>query len=694
MLLITGLAQGQDSLKVLEPKTEHPRVLFIIINLLEQYHYRSLSLNDSLSEVVYENYVSALDPTKSYFLASDIEYFDKYRDDLDNQLKGSSLAFGYQIFSIFRDRALERYKKVPDILNEEFDFSTEEFIETNYEETEWAETRSELDERWRRLIKNQAIPYKINGKSWSEIQEALGKRYDQSIKSLYQYNSEDVFQAYMNALTSSYDPHTDYFSPSTSEAFKINMSLSLEGIGARLTSRMGYTTVADIVPGGPAFKSKELKKDDKIVGVAQGDEGEFEDVIGWRLDEVVQLIRGPKGSVVRLQVIKAKKPAGALPDTIRLVRDKIKLEEQAAQSEMIPITQNGNTYNLGVITIPSFYIDFDERNKGVKDYKSTTRDVKKLITELQDKGMDGLMIDLRYNGGGSLQEAIDLTGLFIPSGPVVQVRNTDNSVEAMYDKDGNKVFYDGPLAVLTNRFSASASEIFSGAIQDYKRGLIVGENTFGKGTVQNLIDLDRPVVNYLNRLATFSRSSEMDQKRILQMKNDIQSGDVRLGQLKMTLAKFYRATGSSTQRLGVVPDISFPSIYDAEEYGEASRENALPWDEITEQDFKETHQISEEMKDKLYQVYLEDLESDPDLKELITDINEAKKERDNTKVSLNLEKRKLLQSEEEDSDLTTNIDLNEITSESEKEIQEKLSKDPYLKESLKLLAEMAKMNIG
>jgi carboxyl-terminal processing protease len=650
-------------------------------------------LNDSLSEIIYDNYLSAIDPSKSYFLKSDIEYFEKYKKDLDDQLQSNSLSFGFQLFSVYRERAIERYKRIPEILKNEFDFTSEEFLETNYEEMEWAENRKELDERWRLLLKNQAIPYKINGKSWGDIQEALNKRYVQATKSLYESNSEDVFQAYMNAITSSYDPHTSYFSPATSEAFKINMSLSLEGICARLTKRMDYTTIAEIVAGGPAFKSKKLQKDDKIIGVAQGDDGEFEDVIGWRLDEVVQLIRGPKGSVVRLQVIKGNDQAGNLPDTIRLVREKIKLEEQAAKSEMIPIINNGKTYNLGVITIPSFYINLEERNNGVKDYKSTTRDVMNLITKLESEGMDGLLIDLRFNGGGSLQEAIDLSGLFIPSGPVVQVRNTDDSVDPLYDEDGGKVFYEGPLAVLTNRFSASASEIFSGAIQDYKRGIIVGENTFGKGTVQNLIDLDRPVVNYLNRLATFSRPSDEERDRLLAMKSDIQTGELRLGQLKMTLAKFYRATGSSTQRLGVVPDIAFPSIYEADEYGESATENALPWDEIIPQNFQPTNQVSEELKEKLYQLYLQDLIQDEDLQKLVQDIEKANQERNDSRLTLNLQERKNLQAQDE-TDLSINMDETEVEVVSDQEVIEKLSKDPYLKESLKLLAEIAKMKIG
>lgn len=654
-----------DSLVILEPKPEHGSETFVIVNLLNRYHYRKTELNDSLSSTVFDNYIDALDPSKSYFLKSDLAYFKKYRYALDENLPEGDLTFGYQLFSIYRERSLARMDYIFEYLEKEPDFTLEQYFETDRENIPWATTHEELDEVWDKIIKNQALSYKLAGKEWPDIKDALTKRYKRMQKALYQYNSEDVYQSYMNALTGAYDPHTDYFSPIAKENFQIDMSLSLEGIGAQLTQQLDYTKVADIIPGGPAYKSKGLQKDDKIIGVAQGDDGEFVDVIGWRLDEVVQKIRGPKGSIVRLQVIKQSKDISSLPDTLRLIRDKIKLEKSAAKAEIIPIEEGRESYNLGVVTIPSFYINFDDMNKGVKDYKSTTRDVKHLIDSLKTRGIDGLMIDLRYNGGGSLQEAIELTGLFIPQGPVVQVRNTDKSVEVMEDED-KKVYYSGPLAVLTNRYSASASEIFSGAIQDYQRGLIVGENSFGKGTVQNLIDIGR-----------YMRES-----------------DVEMGQLKMTLAKFYRVTGSSTQLIGVAPDIAFPSPYEDETFGESGRPNALPWDEIESANFQKTDQISAKMITKLQKLYENHLEDDEDMKELVKNIDEAKKLRSETAISLNYEKRKAMQQGEEavEDDLSTSLDSSEIKA--DEEIEKKLSDDPYLKEGLRLLAELSKSKIG
>ncbi|WP_421889044.1 carboxy terminal-processing peptidase [Marinoscillum sp.] len=654
-----------DSLKVLEPKPEHSSETFVIINLLNRYHYRKATLNDSLSSVVFDNYFESLDPNKSYFMKGDLDYFEKYRYRIDNDLPEGNLDFAYQVFSIYRERSLDRIDYVHELLKTEPDFEQREYFETDREALPWPEDKIEQNDVWAKIIKNQALSYKLAGKEWKDIAEALGKRYKRVEKALYQYNSEDVYQAYMNALTSAYDPHTDYFSPIAKENFQIDMSLSLEGIGAQLTQQLDYTKVADIIPGGPAYKSQRLQKDDKIIGVAQGDDAEFVDVVGWRLDEVVQKIRGPKGSVVRLQVIKNDKDINALPDTIRLVRDKIKLEKSAAKAEVIPITEGNQTFSLGVINIPSFYLNFEEMNSGVKDYRSTTRDVKKLIDSLNQIGVDGLMIDLRYNGGGSLQEAIELTGLFIPKGPVVQVRNTDNSVDIMEDEDNGKVYYDGPLAVLTNRYSASASEIFSGAIQDYKRGIVVGENTFGKGTVQNLIDIGR-----------YMRQS-----------------DVELGQLKMTLAKFYRVTGSSTQKLGVAPDIAFPSPYDDEIFGESGRPNALPWDEISSSNFKMTNQISPKMISKLEALYQNHLQEDKDLQDLVKEIEKAKELRKQTAVSLNLEERRLMQQEDEEveDNLSTTLDQSELFTD---ENAKKLSEDPYLKEGLRLLAELSKIKVG
>lgn len=662
--------KGSDSLEILRPKPEHANQTFVIVNLLGRYHYRKMNFEDSLSSVVFDNYFNSLDPNKSYFLQSDREFFEKYRHSLDEHLPEGNLTFGYQLFTIYRERALARIQSVYKLLEKEPDFMANDYLETDRDDAPWAASYDELDEVWTKIIKNQSMTYKLAGKEWGEIADLLKKRYQRVEKALRQYNSEDVYQMYMNSFTGAYDPHTDYFSPIAKENFQIDMSLSLEGIGAQLTQQLDYTKVADIIPGGPAYKSKQLMKDDKIIGVAQGEDGEFVDVIGWRLDEVVQKIRGAKGTVVRLQVIKGDDDINELPDTVRLVRDKIKLEKSAAKAEIIPIQDGKKRYNLGVVTIPSFYRDFDGQQQGALDFKSTTKDVRKLVDSLSAQGIDGLAIDLRYNGGGSLQEAIELTGLFIPKGPVVQVRNTDNSVEVMDDQDGGVVFYDGPLAVLTNRYSASASEIFSGAIQDYRRGIVVGENTFGKGTVQNLIDIGR------------------------WMKQD----DVELGQLKLTLAKFYRVTGSSTQRMGVAPDIAFPSPYEDETFGENGRPSALPWDEIVSANFKKTNQVSEKMIRKLRDLYSVHLTEDPALKELQEDVKKAKELRGQTKVSLNLEERRTNEKKENEvtDDLSTELESGEVITEEKEKNQdnERLTEDPYLKETLRLLAELSSIEVG
>ncbi|MFT6867044.1 MAG: carboxyl-terminal processing protease [Cyclobacteriaceae bacterium] len=684
-----GWVQSDDSLQVLKPKLEHPIETSVIISLLNNYHYRKTLINDSLSSVVFDSYFKSLDPNKSYFLSNDLAYFEKYRNQLDDDLLDGNLDFGFQVFTLYRDRALERINYVYALLKTEMDYSTDEYLENDRSENPYAASRDELNEIWRKVIKNQTLSYKLAGKEWSDISSSLTKRYNRIEKALRQYNSEDVYQSYINAFTSSYDPHTDFFSPMDRDNFKIEMSKSLEGIGARLTQQLDYTVIADVIPGGPAYKSKYLQKDDKIIGVAQGEGGDYEDVIGWRLDDVVQKIRGPKGSIVRLQILKANRDFGSLPDTIRLIRDKIKLEESSAKAEILPITEGNKTYNLGVITLPSFYIDFEERSSGAEDYKSTTRDVKNLIVDLKSKGIDGLMIDLRYNGGGSLDEAISLTGLFIPDGPVVQVRNPINMIDVQEDTDDGEVFYDGPLAVLVNRYSASASEIFAGAIQDYRRGIIVGENSFGKGTVQNLIGLERNVANEINREIRKKGMTEDEVAMMVAMRSDILSGEFAVGQLKLTLAKFYRVTGSSTQKMGVAPDIEFPSPYKIEDVGEASRPNALPWDEIESSKFTRTNQISEELIGKLNKLYMKHLEEDEVLKDLVEDVDKAKKSLEQKSISLNYEERK---SENQIDDMATTINSDEVST--EEEDTTKLSDDPYLKEGLRLLAELTKKGVG
>ncbi|MCV9386173.1 carboxy terminal-processing peptidase [Reichenbachiella ulvae] len=665
-VIVSQAYTGGDTLATLEPAAKHWKETYLINNLLSKNHYRDMELNDSLSSVIFHDYLESLDGNKSYFLAADIDYFSKYEFELDDYIKRGNVDVAFQIFRIFRERANTRIDYVDEILATGFDYSKQEELNIDDKEIEWAKNNEEINERWRKIIKSQALSLKLAGKTDEEIVESLTNRYKRYRKGINQYNSDDVFQFYMNAYSGSYDPHTNYFSPVSSENFNISMSLSLEGIGARLTQSMDYTVVNEVVPGGPAYKSKLLHKDDKIISVAQGDEGDYVDVIGWRLQDVVQLIRGKKGTVVRLQVLKFDEAAGALPREIRIVRDKIKLEEQSASSEIIPIYNGNKTYKLGVITLPSFYIDFEEARQGVKDYKSTTRDVKRIIEDLQANEVDGILIDLRYNGGGSLMEAIDLTGLFIDQGPVVQVRNSDGSIDIKRDED-IKVQYDGPLAVMINRFSASASEIFSGAIQDYKRGIIVGEASFGKGTVQNLIDLNRMFPN----------------------------DDERMGQLKLTLAKFYRVTGSSTQNIGVTPDIGFPSGFTAEAFGESSRPNALPWDQIQSSYFRPTNNVSPQLIKHLEAIYLSDLDSDVDLQYLQEDIELMKKQQDDNLLSLNYEERKA----ENDEEQKRKLDREQLTESggkigqeltSEEDFQKKLSDDPYLKEGLKLLAELVK----
>ena len=682
-----GQAPTENILVDLQPKKEHPREAILIAQFLSGYHYNKTVFNDSVSSVVLDNLFDDLDPNHAYFLQSEVNAFEKYRYDIDNHIPDGQLMVGFEVFEVYREKAIQRMDFVYNLLKVEFDFGKKEYYDYDRSEGPWPENEKEQDEIWRKIIKNQALTYKLAGREWEDISKSLTSRYQRIEKALYQYTSEDVFQLYMNAFTTAYDPHTSYFSPFAAEDFQIGMSLSLEGIGARLIQQLDYTVIVDIVPGGPAYKGKELEVDDKIIGVAQGDDAPFDDVIGWKVSNVVRKIRGPKGSVVLLQVLKKNKGANALPDTIRIVRDKIKLEEQEAKSEIITYQEDGKDYNLGVITIPSFYISFEDRNKGVKDYKSTTRDVKNLITELKKEGIDGLMIDLRYNGGGSLDEAVELSGLFIPEGPMVQVRDMRNQVDKLKDSDKGDVFYDGSLTVLVNRYSASASEIFSGAIQDYKRGVVLGENSFGKGTVQNIVDLGPQMERQMNRMISiYTQSGDLKTAgELRQLRSYLKENEIDLGQLKMTMAKFYRVTGNSTQRVGISPDVHFPSAYEPSEVGESSYSNSLPWDEILSAEFKPTDEISQKIIDQLNKVYRSHLNEDPDLQKLVKEIEKEKLDRDKKAISLNLEARQ--DERRQENDLSTEIEAGDVTESAEEE-KKRLSEDPYLKEGLRLLIEL------
>ena len=516
-----------------------------LVEQLQDRHYAKLAYDDELSSQHLDNYIDSLDSSKMFFLAADVAEFEQYRSTMDDEIKEGKLDAGYAVFNRFHERLQERLETLIETLPaavDAMDFSVKESISLDMENRQWASDEAELADRWRKQLKNQVLSLKLADKDGEEIVPTLEKRYKNQLKSVKQYNSQDVFQIYANALTELYDPHTNYLSPRSTENFNINMSLSLEGIGAVLQMEDEYTKVSSLVAKGPADKQGELRPADRIVAVGQGGEGTLEDIVGWRLDEVVELIRGPKDTVVRLEVIPAKSKSTDERKVITIVRNKVRLEEQSAQKKVLEMPHGDQMVKIGIIDIPAFYIDFDAMRRGEKDYKSTTRDVKILLQELQAEGVDGIVIDLRNNGGGSLQEANELTGLFIEYGPTVQLRYSSRRVV----RDGKRLkspYYEGPLVVLVNRLSASASEIFAGAMQDYQRAIIVGDRSFGKGTVQTLIPLTE-------------------------------------GQLKITEGKFYRISGESTQHRGVLPDVEFPSVYNTDEIGESALDHALNWDNI------------------------------------------------------------------------------------------------------------------
>ncbi|MFN3767211.1 MAG: carboxy terminal-processing peptidase [Ectopseudomonas guguanensis] len=529
----------------LQPDRDQVIASLNVVELLRRHHYNKPPLNDERSIQIYDNYLKLLDPSRSYFTAADIAEFNQWRTKFDDLLKSGDLEPGFTIYRRHLTRLEERLNFALAELDkgvDKIDFTIDEELQVDREKAPWAKDRAELDELWRKRVKDEVLRLKIAGKETKDIQELLTKRYKNQLARLKQTRGEDVFQAYINAFATTYDPHTTYLSPDNAENFDINMSLSLEGIGAVLQSDNEHVKVVRLVPAGPAEKSKQIAPADKIVGVAQGND-EMVDVIGWRLDEVVKLIRGPKGSTVRLEVIPASNPpSDQTSKVVTITREAVKLEEQAAKKKILELKHDGRDYKLGVIELPAFYLDFKAFRAGDPNYKSTTRDVKRLLDELQAEKVDGVVIDLRNNGGGSLQEATELTSLFIEQGPTVLVRNADGRVDVLADENKG-VYYSGPLAVLVNRLSASASEIFAGAMQDYHRALILGGQTFGKGTVQTIQPLNH-------------------------------------GELKLTLAKFYRVSGQSTQHQGVIPDILYPDVMDTKDIGESALPAALPWDSI------------------------------------------------------------------------------------------------------------------
>lgn len=598
----TTPAVTEIPLTALAPTAHQAALDKTIAELLSQHHYRKSQLDDNLSALILTAYLEDLDFGRAYFLASDITEFEKYRYSLDDALKKGDLQPAYAIFNVYLRRLNERTARIQNLLQQDFRFDVNETLEMERKAVPWAKTVAELDEFWRKRLKHEMLTLIVSGKDRAAARDLLVKRYDNRLRQASNTSSDDVFQLYMNAVAQAFDPHTAYFSPRNTENFNIQMRLSLEGIGCVLRMDDEMVTVVELVAGGPADLSQQIKSGDRIVGVAQGDDEPWVDVVGWRLDDVVDRIRGRRGTVVRLKVLPGKVGALATEKNVRLVRDTIKLDKQAAKSEVKPLQMGDRTARIGVITIPAFYSDFESARRGDPNYRSTTRDVRRLLAELNGK-VDGLVLDLRTNGGGSLQEAVDLTGLFIKEGPVVQVRNANGNVEIEKNSDSEQA-YGGPLAVLVDHASASASEIFAGAIQDYGRGLVIGDPTFGKGTVQTLVDLNR---------LTRNRDPQ--------------------GQLKLTIAKFYRINGSSTQHRGVRPDITIPSMMDSDEVGESSQKNALPWDEIAATRYRNDRALAG-LIPELTRRHQARIATDADYQAFLRDLEFTRQQREKTTVSL------------------------------------------------------------
>lgn len=591
------------------PTEQQDYVARRISEIVAREHYRRAPLDDRLSSLILDRYLDAIDGSRSYFFASDIAEFEKYRYQLDDAIKSGNVEPAFAIFRRYQDRSRERIAYAISLLATKPDFSIDESFNFDRDKQPWPASQKEMNELWRKRVKNDELSLMLAGKAWPDVVETLRKRYDRVGKRLDQSKSEDVFEAFMNAYLLSLDPHSNYFSPRNSEEYNIQMSLSYEGIGASLQLTDDYVTVVDVIAGGPAAVSGKLAAKDRITAVGEGRNGELTDVIGWRLDDVVQRIRGPGGTVVRLQILPAGAAPGSAQRVVEFTRNRVTLDAQASQKSMRTVKRNGREIKIGIITVPSFYQDYDASRAGAKDYRSTTRDVQRLIGELRKEGAQALIMDLRGNGGGYLPEAESLTGLFIDKGPVVQLRDTTGHIEVDDDPDPAKV-YGGPLIILVDRFSASASEIFSGALQDYGRGIIVGQQTYGKGTVQNAHPLNYTI---------FGRKPD-------------------LGQLNVTIGKYYRVTGESTQDRGVIPDIPMPSLINANDVGESTRDRALPWDHIEPVSFQPAGNLRSDIA-QLARMHEERTADSPEFKYVREDVAALDAARSQKSVSLSLKVR-------------------------------------------------------
>jgi carboxyl-terminal processing protease len=594
----------------LVPSDRHRRVVRLVAEVMQRQHYRQAALDDNLSSLIFERYLEALDGSRSYLLASDVAEFEKYRLGLDDAMKAADLGPAFEIFRRLQARNRERIQYAIELLGHEPDFTLAETFLFDRDGLPWPANPEELDDLWRKRVKNDALSLRLAGKDWPETQDVLRKRYERVLKRIDQVGPDDVLEIFLNAYSHVFDPHSNYLGPRNTEEYNIAMSLSYEGIGASLQLTDDYVTIVNVLPGGPAAVSGKVKASDRITSVGQGLDGKLVDVVGWRLDDVVQLIRGPIDTIVRLQILPGGASPGSPESVIELTRNKVTLDAQAAQKDLRKTQRNGHEVAIGIINVPSFYQDHQARAAGDSEYRSTTRDVGRLLGELKTSGMGALVLDLRDNGGGHLSEATSLVGLFIDKGPVVQLRETGGRIEVLDDPEPG-VVWSGPLVVLVNRASASASEIFAGAIQDYGRGLVVGQQTYGKGSVQNLYPLDR--------FALGPKSG--------------------FGQLTVTIGKYYRVTGDSTQHRGVSPDIELPSLLSMTDIGESTRDSALPWDRIRPADFERHPGVERELP-VIGQAHDQRVLADIDFLTLQGNLSSLQRLRAQKSVSLNLEERR------------------------------------------------------
>lgn len=667
------LAISANLVPVITPLPQQSEAAHLSAEVLTRYHYKPIKLDDASSAKIFDNYIKSLDSQKIFFLQSDIDRIAEAKTKLDDAILKEDLTIPFAIFNLYEQRLLERNNYARSLLTKGFDFTKDESYEITREKSNWAQSTDELNDIWRKRVKNDWLRLKLAGKDDKSIASILDKRYENFLKGAAKIKNDDVFQSFMNAYTMSIDPHTNYFGIRASDDFNISMKLSLEGIGAVLQDKDEYTTIRELVPGGPAALSGKLNIGDRILGVGQGS-NPIVDVTGWRLDDTVELIRGAENSIVTLDILPAEAGPDGKHNIVTLTRKKISLEQQSAKKSVIEVKDGDAVRRIGVIDLPVFYQDFGARQKGEKDFKSAARDVKRLLEELKKDKVDSVLIDLRNNGGGSLDEAIELTGLFIDKGPVLQERDMKGTIKVDSDNNGGMA-WNGPLGILINRASASASEIFAAAIQDYGRGIIIGEQSFGKGTVQSVVNLDSLVRN--------------DQPKF--------------GELKMTVAQFFRINGGTTQMKGVTPDISLPSMTNVEDFGESSYDNALPWTQIKPADYS----AAANMKDIIPLLATKHdarIAKDKDFKFLQEDIAEAKALNSKNQISLNEAKRRKEREVQEakaaarnaDGKATTNkntqddgLNSNErnLTTDLELEKSRKDKKDIYLNEAANILAD-------